>query len=191
VLLKQNYDASTFSNVSANVNTLFSLDAGPNSVAGIDPANAFPAIPDNGFFPLTAGLSGTHIRPIKQVLPTVDAWNVTVQRQLTNSISLEVAYVGSKGTHGFAGNGPNYDINPAAVGEGADITKAFIPGTTPPVPCPVGSTPNTPTCGPASFSYSTFTSQNSRRPLFPKIPFDLGNYYGNDASSTYNALRSK
>ncbi len=168
VLLKQNYDASTFANVSANVNTLFSLDEGPNSVAGIDPANAFPAIPDNGFFPLTAGLSGTHIRPTKQTLPTVDAWNVTVQRQLTNTMSLEVAYVGSKGTHGFAGNGPNYDINPAAVGEGEAIVQADH-----------------------SVSYSTFTSQNSRRPLYPKIPFDLGNYYGNDASSTYNAFEVK
>jgi hypothetical protein len=189
VLLKQNYDASTFNPVSANVNTLFSLDAGPNSVPGIDPANAFPAIPSNGFIPLTAGLSGTHIRPIKQVLPTVDAWNITVQRQLTNTMSLEVAYVGSKGTHGFAGNGPNYDINPAAVGEGADITKAKDINTG--LPCPNGTMPNTGTCGPASFSYSTFTSQNSRRPLFPKIPFDLGNYYGNDASSTYNAFEVK
>jgi len=45
----------------------------------------------------------------------VDAYNVTVQRQLTNSISLEVAYVGSKGTHGFAGNGPNYDVNPVSM----------------------------------------------------------------------------
>jgi len=28
----------------------------------------------------------------------VDAWNVTVQRQLSNTMSLEVSYVGSKGT---------------------------------------------------------------------------------------------
>jgi Carboxypeptidase regulatory-like domain/TonB dependent receptor len=207
VLLKQNYDASTFTTNAPNPNCtvtptqpnpcsgnlvpLFSLDAGPNANANINPASAFPPIPSNGFIPLTAGLSGTHIRPIKQVLPTVDAWNVTVQHQLTNTIALEVAYVGSKGTHGFAGNGPNYDINPAAVGQGADKTAAFIPGTTPPVPCPPGSTPNTPTCGPASYSFSPFTSQNSRRPLYPTIPFDLGNYYGNDASSTYNAFEVK
>ena len=206
VLLKQNYDASTFTSNSPNPNCtsatpcsgnlvpLFSLDAGPNANANIDPASAFPPVPDNGFIPLTAQLSGTHIRPLKQVLPTVDAWNITVQHQLTNTVSLEVAYVGSKGTHGFAGNGPNYDINPAAVGEGADITQAFIPGTDPtlpPVPCPPGSTPNTPTCGPATFSFKPFTSQNSRRPLFPKIPFSLGNYYGNDAASTYNAFEVK
>lgn len=201
VLLKQNYNASTFNSAaSAFLIPLFSLDAGPSSVPGIDPANAFPAVPSNGFIPLTSQLSGTHIRPVRQVLPTVDAWNVTVQHQLTNTMSLEVAYVGSKGTHGFAGNGPNYDINPSAVGEGTDITKAFIlsggagtPATT--TPCPAGSTPNSPTslgfCGPASASFSAFTSQNQRRPLYPRIPFDLGNYYGNDAASTYNAFEVK
>jgi hypothetical protein len=169
VLLKQNYDASTFtSGASANVIPLFSLDAGPNSVSLIDPANAFPAIPSNGFFPLTAQLSGTHIRPIKQVLPTVDAWNLTVQRQITNTVAVEVAYVGSKGSHGFAGNGPNYDINPAAAGPGTDIITA-------------GN----------KFNFTPFASQNSRRPLFPTIPFDLGNYYGNDASSNYNAFEVK
>jgi hypothetical protein len=190
VLLKQNFDASNLAAVSSNVNKLFSLDAGPNSIFEIDPANAFPAIPDNGFIPLTAGLSGTHIRPIKQVLPTVDAWNFTVQQQLSNTMSLEVAYVGSKGTHGFAGNGPNYDINPAAAGDGEDITTAHLISN-PTLPCPVNSTPNSGDCGPASVSFHAFTSQNSRRPLYPTIPFDLGNYYGNDASSTYNAFEIK
>ena len=201
VLLKQNYNASNFNPAaSAHLIPLFSLDAGPSSVPGIDPANAFPAVPSNGFIPLTSQLSGTHIRPIRQVLPTVDAWNVTVQHQLTNTMSLEVAYVGSKGTHGFAGDGPNYDINPSAVGEGTDITKAFIlsggagtPATT--TPCPAASMPNSATpigfCGPAAASFNAFTSQNQRRPLYPKIPFDLGNYYGNDAASTYNAFEVK
>ena len=190
VLLKQNYDASTFtSGASANIVPLFSLDSGPNSNPNIDPANAFPAVPADGFIPLTAQLSGTHIRPTRQTLPAVDAWNLTVQRQVTNTIALEVAYVGSKGTHGFAGNGPNYDINPAAVGDGADITKAN--DTVSGLPCAPGTLPNTGTCGPASYSFTPFTSQNSRRPLYPAIPFDLGNYYGNDASSTYNAFEVK
>jgi hypothetical protein len=187
VLLKQNYDASSFTvnapnpnctvatPCSANVVPLFSLDAGPNANANIDPANAFPAVPSNGFIPLTAQLSGTHIRPIKQVLPTVDAWNATVQRQVTNTISAEVAYVGSKGTHGFAGDGPNYDINPARVGPGTDlvVADAANPGHN------------------KYAGFSALTPQNDRRPLFPQIPFDLGNYYGNDASSTYNAFEAK
>jgi hypothetical protein len=175
VLLKQNYNASTFSaTASAFLIPLFSLDAGPNSVPGIDPANAFPVIPSNGFIPLTAQLSGTHIRPSKQVLPTVDAWNATVQRQITNTINLEVSYVGSKGTHGFAGNGPNYDINPSRVGDGNDLVVLD------------------PKTGKNKYAgFNAFTSQNQRRPLYPTIPFDLGNYYGNDAASTYNALEIK
>jgi Carboxypeptidase regulatory-like domain/TonB dependent receptor-like, beta-barrel len=201
VLLKQNYDASTFTAnapnpnctvatpCSANLVQLFSLDAGPNANANIDPASAFPAIPADGFFPLTPGLSGTHIRPIKQVLPEVDAWNLTVQRQVTNTVAVEVAYVGSKGTHGFAGNGPNYDVNPVAVGPGTDITSAnkISDGT----PCAPGTTPNVGDCGKAKFNFSAATPQTNRRPLFPTIPFDLGNYYGNDASSNYNAFEVK
>jgi len=193
VLLKQNYDATNFiTGASSNITPLFSLDAGPNSVAGINPANAFPAIPSNGVIPFSSlggAISGVHIRPIRQTLPAVDAWNFTVQRQLTNTMALEVAYVGSKGTHGFAGDGPNYDINPAAVGQGADITKAT--DTVSGLPCLPGTLPNTGTCGKASYSFQPFTSQNSRRPLYPTIPFDLGNYYGNDASSTYNAFEVK
>ncbi|MCU1302255.1 MAG: Cna B-type protein [Candidatus Sulfotelmatobacter sp.] len=176
VLLKQNYDASSFTaGASANLVPLFSLDAGPNSNPNIDPANAFPAVPASGFIPLTAQLSGTHIRPIKQVLPTVDAWNATVQRQVTNTISAEVAYVGSRGTHGFAGDGPNYDINPVRVGPGTNLVEAD---------------PN----NPGHNKYTGFTAaipQNDRRPLFPQIPFDLGNYYGNDAGSKYNAFEAK
>jgi hypothetical protein len=175
VLLKQNYNASNFNSAaSANLIPLFTLADGPNSNPNIDPANAFPAVPSNGFIPLTSQLSGTHIRPIKQVLPTVDAWNATVQNQLTNTISLEVSYVGSKGTHGFAGDGPNYDINPAAAGQGTDLV-VLDPAT-----------------GLHKYAgFSAFTSQNQRRPLFPTIPFDLGNYYGNDAASTYNAFEIK
>jgi hypothetical protein len=187
VLLKQNYDASSFTTnspnpncttatpCSANLVPLFSLDVGPNANPNIDPASAFPAVPSNGFFPLTAQLSGTHIRPVKQVLPTVDAWNATVQRQLTNTMTAEVAYVGSKGTHGFAGNGPNYDINPPRVGPGTDLV----------IPDPAN---------PGKQKYAGFTPaapQDSRRVLFPVIPFDLGNYYGNDAASTYNAFEVK
>jgi hypothetical protein len=196
VLLKQNYNASTFTDstgpnpncdttnattnpsgtpCSAHLVPLFSLDAGPNVSSGIDPNSAFPAIPSNGFIPLTSKLSGTHIRPTKQVLPTVDAWNATVQHQLTNTMSLEVAYVGSKGTHGFAGNGPNYDINPSRVGDGNDLVVA-----------------DTSNPGHNKFKgFNAFTSQNQRRPLYPTIPFDLGNYYGNDAASTYNAFEVK
>jgi hypothetical protein len=198
VLLKQSYDATTYSTTgaSANFNPIvdqngnpFTLDVGPTGL-GIDPSTAFPAVPSNGFIPLTSQLSGTHIRPIKQVLPTIDAWNATVQHQLTTTMSLEVAYVGSKGTHGFAGNGPNYDVNSPSLGPMTDTTTAFLTAS-PSTPCPPGTMPNTNGCGKGQFNAAAVIPQNNRRPLYPTIPFDLGNYYGNDAASTYNAFEVK
>ncbi|MFZ0805470.1 MAG: TonB-dependent receptor, partial [Candidatus Sulfotelmatobacter sp.] len=105
-----------------NKETVFTLAQGP-------PTFPFPAIPSNGLFPvagpqcyqsatLPASLGGgpsgqsctqPHIRPTYQRLPTLDAWNVTLQRQLDRSTSLEVAYVGNKGTNVFNGDGPNYN----------------------------------------------------------------------------------
>jgi hypothetical protein len=184
VLLKQNYDASSFTvnapnpncttltPCSANLVPLFSLDAGPNANPNTDPASAFPAVPSNGFIPLTAQLSGTHIRPVKQVLPTVDAWNATVQRQVTNTITAEVAYVGSKGTHGFAGDGPNYDVNP--------VTMNLYGVTDPLTTKPYSQDLRRVLCAP---NLATDTCN--------RIGFDLGNYYGNDAASTYNAFEVK
>ena len=196
VLLKQNLDATNLSAANkSNLDTLFVLDNGPTGP--VSPASAFAAvtpIPSNGLIPFTTlggQISGVHIRPIRQVLPTVDAWNATVQHQVTNTLSAEVAYVGSKGTHGFAGDGPNYDVNPIAVGPGTDVTQAFLVAS-PTTPCPPGSTPNTGGCGKASYAgFSATTPQVNRRPLNPLIPFDLGNYYGNDAGSTYNAFEVK
>ena len=90
------------------------------------PQTAFPAVPSNGILPLwgvcseatakanggtCAGNVSPHIRPDRVVVPTVDAWNATVQRQLTNTTSLEVAYIGTHGTHVFRGDGPSYNIN--------------------------------------------------------------------------------
>jgi len=191
VLLKQSFDASNFiSGASGNIIQLFNLDTcpagspptcGPGPTGpGIAATSSFNPIPSNGFIPLTSDLSGTHIRPPKQVLPAVDAWNATVQRQLTNTMSLEVSYVGSKGTHGFAGNGPNYDINPVAAGPGTStITGGKFNGFK-----PLASDTTTARrhlCG----TYDPVTQTCSG------ISFDLPNYYGNDAASTYNAFQVK
>jgi hypothetical protein len=160
VLVKQNIDASAvIKGANPNFIPVFNLSQGPI-------APVFPAIPANGQIPFSSlggQDSGVHIRPVKQVLPTLDAWNLTVQRQVTNTISAEVAYVGNKGSHGFAGDNPNYDVNPVSM-----------------------------------FLYGTGANSSLRRPLCRAvagvctgIPDDLGNFYGNDASSNYNALEAK
>ncbi len=168
VLVKQNIDASAISKV-ANPNFIPLLTLAQGPIAPV-----FPTIPSNGQIPFSSlggQDSGVHIRPIKQILPTLDAWNFTVQRQVTNTISAEVAYVGNKGSHGFSGDGPNYDVNPVSM---------------------YGSQTIDPSTG------LTYAS-SARRPLCHEnsagvctgIPDDLGNYYGNDASSTYNAFEAK
>ena len=43
---------------------------------------------------------------------TVDAWNVTVQRQLSDTLSVEVGYVGNYGRHVFAGDNPDENLEP-------------------------------------------------------------------------------
>jgi hypothetical protein len=79
--------------------------------------NAFPVIPSNGILPLfgPTGTVSPRIRPDKLIAPTLDAWNATVQRQLTNKTSLEIAYVGNHGTHVFKGNSNTYNANQATV----------------------------------------------------------------------------
>ena len=62
----------------------------------------FPVVPASGRFPLPDQVA-TSALPDKQTLPTVDAYNLTVQRQLSDNLSFEIGYVGNKGTHVFAG----------------------------------------------------------------------------------------
>jgi hypothetical protein len=114
-----------------------------------------------------------HIRPTYQRLPTLDAWNATVQRQLNNSTSLEVAYIGNKGTNGFAGDGNTYNINqPSIIGYGT-----------------LSQTQRRPLYN--RFSYSAYPDPSSTTGVLMCCSTDQGNYLGNDASSIYNALQIK
>jgi hypothetical protein len=96
-----------------NYLSVFTLSQGPTP---LDPAtiltsqpkgpNGRPILPDR----VTAFILPETIR-----LPTSDQWNLTVQHQLPHDISVEAAYVGTKGTHVFAGNGGDYDFNQATI----------------------------------------------------------------------------
>lgn len=184
----------------------FTLAQGP-------PIFNFPAIPANGLLPVSGPncyqnavfdpVSGQntqlcvqpHIRPTTQRLPTLDAWNATVQHQVTSTTTIEVAYIGNKGTHVFAGDGPTYNVNnPSMVNY----------------------------CGDPTCSSSLKTAQLYRRPYYNNFTYagypdptnfqadlpagtaprlvpgvlqccstDQNNYLGNDASSTYDAFQVK
>lgn len=86
-------------------NSFFGLNAPPNQ-GGVP----FASLPSDGRFFLPDGVTPRVVN-FKQRLPTVDAWNITVQHELTKTISLEAAYVGNKGTHVFCGNNPDCEGN--------------------------------------------------------------------------------
>jgi hypothetical protein len=85
---------------------VFNLSSGP-------PAFTFPAVPATGLIPIPNGLNAK-IRENPIRFPTVDAWNLSVQQQLTKSVSFTIAYVGNKGSHTFAGDGQTTNPNEVA-----------------------------------------------------------------------------
>ena len=112
-------------NAPNNFDAVFNLAQGP-------PAPVFPAVPASGRFPLPNG-SGARALNLKQRLPTADAWNVTAQHQLTDTLSLEVAYVGNRGSHGFIGDGPAANANQPSIvgfaqGVSTNLRRPFFAG---------------------------------------------------------------
>jgi len=195
-------------NAVQNLFPAFQLDAGP-------PIFTFPAIPANGLLPLAGpacyqassvviggvtniqNCTQPHIRPTFQRLPTLDAWNLTVQRQLNNSTSLEVAYIGNKGTHGFAGDGNTYNVNAPAIGAGTAVVpfNATTCNGTVNTGCTAGFAPNVPQVQRRpyynAFTYTSYPDPSSSTGFLMCCSTDQGNYLGNDASSIYNALQIK
>lgn len=105
-------------NAPSNFDRVFNLAQGPPAFTAFYGLSAAPknggqpnsSLPSNGKFFLPDGVFARAI-PDKQRLPTLDAWNLTVQYQLTPTVAIEAAYVANKGTHVFAGDGPQFDVN--------------------------------------------------------------------------------
>ena len=90
-----------------NMGSVFSLQNGP-------PPAKFVVVPLSGRFKLPDQVDAFAL-PNKVRFPTVDAWNLAVQRAVTPTLSVEADYVGNKGTHVFPGDGPIYDLNQASI----------------------------------------------------------------------------
>ena len=77
----------------------------------------------------------TRALPPKQRPPAVDAYNVTLQRQLSDVMSVEVGYVGNYGAQHFVGDGPAVNVNdPTLEGFGTiprDQRRPFFAGLFP------------------------------------------------------------
>ena len=185
------------SNFTNDRSAVFTLAQGPSALAPI-------TIPADGILPLRGPQNAVdpRVRPTTQRLPTLDAWNATLQRQITPTINLEIAYIGNKGTHTFAGNGPAYNANAVAIGSGTSKYSCLAPGATgnpsaTMFDCTPSFLPSIPTSwrrrlnpnNVPAFTYPNFLD-SSGNPL-TCCAVDVGNYFGNDASTSYGALEMK
>ena len=76
----------------------------------------FPSVPSNGLLPNPGSQVSSKVRQNPLTFPSIDAWNLAVERALTPTLSLTVAYVGNKGTHTLGdGDGNSTNPNEAAV----------------------------------------------------------------------------
>jgi hypothetical protein len=186
-----------------NRSAVFTTTQGPQAFSF---ANILGAISPAGTLPLY-GPDGTvepRVRPTIQRLPTIDQWNATIQRQLTPTLNLTASYIGNKGTHVFAGQGPSYNNNEAAIGTGTDAYKCSknpAPATT--FDCKQTFVPSIANSarrryflnGVPSFTYPGFFVTQVVNGVPTQVPLtccavDTG-YFGNDADDKYNAIQVK
>lgn len=114
VLVNQSINATGGTNTYA-----FQLDNPASKQGGLATglSNYVPVAPDaNGHIVNPGASVNTKARPFTERLPTLDAWNFTVERSLTPTLSLTVGYVGNKGTHTLSdGDGNNTNPNESAI----------------------------------------------------------------------------
>ncbi|MBV8674160.1 MAG: TonB-dependent receptor, partial [Acidobacteriaceae bacterium] len=88
----------------------FNLATGP--VPCDTATGCVPAVPSNGLLPAPGYAVSPKARPNGLRLPTLDAWNASLQQSLTPTLSFTIAYVGNKGTHTLSdGDGNNTNPN--------------------------------------------------------------------------------
>jgi hypothetical protein len=157
-------------------------------------------------------------RPFTERLPTLDAWNLAVQRSLTNTLTLEVSYVGNKGTHTLSdGDGNNTNPNEAGNYLPNTFVQALLPSGSPLSGASLHFDPAGGNCitnatvafvnctnvsnpVPVTASGATKSSTLLQRYTGGSLPacgagpcgWDQGiSYYGDDQDTHYNALQAK
>jgi len=103
---------------SAHYSGFFQVFSPVNTTTGVQPSwqfqNGFPAYPLPPLIDPSFG-NGSAVQWFQgaeaTLLPTIDAWTFSIQRQLTPTTMVEIAYSGDKGTHLLSGE-DNYDQTP-------------------------------------------------------------------------------
>jgi hypothetical protein len=196
--------------VDQNVQGAFSLAQGPpkfqfptgSDVSLLDLATA--NLPNASVTPRIPGSGAVlYAVPSRIRVPTVDAWNLTVQHELTSQLYFELAYVGNKGTNVFTDNtsgGTSYNLDQPTL---QNLIQPVVGGNI--NNCKVGAT-----FGSGSTEYCLSIPQvrsfyqnvqipNTNCPTmansaqlcsFNPILFPV-NYFGNNSSDNYNSLQVK
>ena len=168
--------------------TVFTLAQGP-------PAFTFPAVPSNGLLPAEGYAVSPKARPNPLNFPTIDAWNLALQRSLTPTLALTIAYVGNKGTHTL-GDGDSNNTNP-------NEAALFLPAKWTSNGQTLHWDPNSPSIPDANggtsdsdylkryYQYSLPACQDPAYPLGPgPCLWNQGvTYYGNDQNTEFDALQ--
>ncbi len=114
VLLNQTLNQSSPGGCPTNFCDVFTLANGPPA------PNLAPYTPGpNGTFTWPGNNVGAFTRPGTLTMPTVYAYNFTVQRQITNKFVVSGGYVGNSGRHMILGTDENTNIN----------QQYFLPGS--------------------------------------------------------------
>ena len=107
---------------SGQTGDVFNLAQGPTA------PYFFTPVPSTGLLPAPGYAVSPKTRPITMRLPTIDAWNLSVQQSVTPTLSFTIAYVGNKGTHTLsAGDGNNTNPNEAGINLPANYSITGTP----------------------------------------------------------------
>ena len=168
-------------------------------------------VPASGLLPNPGITVKSIARPNPLRLPTIDAWNLSLQRSITPTLSVTMAYVGNKGTHTLSsGDGNNTNPNESAIflpaqysinGQTLHYTTQAAEGSA--VPDALGIYPDNGTnnsyaaaallrrqagCLPAiPTTFSRMQSQGFLRE--PAVGVTGIQYNGNDQNTHFNALQ--
>lgn len=158
---------------------VFNLSQGPPT---LNPNTILQTQPKglNGLPLYPANVASPHVLPLRMRVPTVDTWNVTIQREITPNMSFQLGWVGAKGTHVFAGDGPNYDINGPTID---GYLTASLPGCA--APCTNARKPFFGT------TYNYLLNQGFTPAQAEADAWSQGvQWYGNDVSDNFESLQA-
>jgi hypothetical protein len=121
--------------------------------------------------------------PSKLRVPTVDAWNLTVQHQLSPNMYFEVAYVGNKGTHVLTDPSASSGSIGLSAASYYNLNQPTLQGLIQPYSGQVSCTP--------VYATSNYCLEREYVRTLLQPWNQPVNYYGNNASNNYNSLQAK